>query len=1004
MFSRLLTSRALDVQWITDAEREQLLHQAAREMMVRLMDIFAAPAVVVLLLLTMFDQLEFTQTIGLMSLILLTTLVRYWCSRRVVEINEDGLIGEAPLRGVIDLFLLSNWVNGFAIGLFCILAFEQLGDLVSAVTVTVVLCGLTAGYVTGKYFFFSVLASQVFALWSPVIVYGWVTGCVVLPPVTLMVFFAYIIVALRLGRGLEKKYWVAQLDHCSLLQSRESLEMSRNRFDRLIDLTHTGLITVDENRCLISANQPYLDMIGAPDLEQVIGHHVSEWTAEQSMGRLINNPTASFLEVDVYEAFEKTYQRLNDGKLVHASIESIIEQGEHGLVQTGMVHDVTKRKQDESGLLELQKRYEFVLNSNESSIILTDLDGLVTLGNKRFCGRFGFENESDVIGRDLKSLLDIPYLSEVVDLFSRAMHTQESGEIEICEGGQGGDDESWTHVRCYPTEQGSMILFRDITENKRKDLELDRVRTRNAGLFEDTPISALIVQNQEIVYANPQFVDLVNIDAETLAGRSVYDLLSPSTHEFIRTISKAREAGEDVPDQYEAEISRQGSSDPIPVMIHIRKASHAGQPAVLVWAYDLTEIKATQKKLKESKEQYRAVLQASEAAIIAVDSNHITTVVNQAFCERNGVLESNAIGRPIEQVLIHLPDKKVFELIDSTVASGQSHSYMMHMELKGMGREAWVDVKCYPIDGGVMVLSMDVTPLKKAEKELRMHRDHLQELVDSQVQVLRDSVEEAEAANRAKSEFLANMSHELRTPMHSILSFSNFGMDKLQTAPLEKLGTYFERIHQSGDRLLILVNDLLDLAKLEAGKMELEIADYKLTEVVESRMAEQEATAKQRGVTIKLERGAEEIQGTFDSVRIGQVVANLLSNAVKFTPAGKRITLSIHSSNMIAEYANGSSEVPSILFRIQDEGIGIPEDELERVFDKFIQSSKTNTGAGGTGLGLAICKQIIHAHGGKIWAEIAEGGGAMFSFEIPMTYAPMKPKTPNRRATDRLFS
>ncbi|MBV1959176.1 MAG: PAS domain-containing sensor histidine kinase, partial [Pseudomonadales bacterium] len=436
---------------------------------------------------------------------------------------------------------------------------------------------------------------------------------------------------------------------------------------------------------------------------------------------------------------------------------------------------------------------------------------------------------------------------------------------------------------------------------------------------------------------------------------------------------------------------------------HIRKASHAGQPAVLVWAYDLTEIKATQKKLKESEGQYRAVLQASEATIIAVDSNHITTVVNQAFCERNGIRESDAIGRPIEQVLAHIPDKKVFELVDSTVATGQSHSYMMHLELKGMGREAWVDVKCYPIDGGVMVLSMDVTPLKKAEKELRMHRDHLQELVDSQVQELRNAVENAQAANRAKSEFLANMSHELRTPMHSILSFSSFGLEKLNKVSTEKLGTYFERIHDSGNRLLTLVNDLLDLAKLEAGKMELDTADHDLTEVLVSRMLEQEATAKQKGVVIKLEDGAGVIRGDFDSNRIGQVVTNLLSNAVKFTPKGKSITLSISDGTMTVEYVGGSTEVPSIHFRIQDEGIGIPESELEQIFDKFIQSSKTNTGAGGTGLGLAICKQIIEAHNGKIWAEVSEDG-ALFHFEIPKTYLPTKPKIPNRRATDRLSS
>lgn len=186
--------------------------------------------------------------------------------------------------------------------------------------------------------------------------------------------------------------------------------------------------------------------------------------------------------------------------------------------------------------------------------------------------------------------------------------------------------------------------------------------------------------------------------------------------------------------------------------------------------------------------------------------------------------------------------------------------------------------------------------------------------------------------------------------------------------------------------MLALVNDLLDLAKLEAGKMELNIEKHDLSKVVLRRMAEQEATAKKRGVTIKLLDEERLIKGGFDSARIGQVVANLLSNTVKFTPEGKSITLSIDHGIMPVEYRDGTSDVPSIFFRIVDQGIGIPVDELERVFDKFIQSSKTNTGAGGTGLGLAICEQIIEAHNGKIWAEPSEEGGAVFSFEVPKTY------------------
>ena len=145
----------------------------------------------------------------------------------------------------------------------------------------------------------------------------------------------------------------------------------------MITLTNTGLVTVDERKCLLTANQPYLDMIGAQSLEAVVGHHASEWTADQSMDRFVNHPTSAFVQVDLYEQFEKTYRRMNDSELVHVVVDSILEQGDHGLVQTGMVHDVTRRKHAEELLLAAQKRYEFVLNSNDSLIVLIDLNGLV---------------------------------------------------------------------------------------------------------------------------------------------------------------------------------------------------------------------------------------------------------------------------------------------------------------------------------------------------------------------------------------------------------------------------------------------------------------------------------------------------------------------------------------------------------------------------------------------------------------------------------------------------
>ena len=236
---------------------------------------------------------------------------------------------------------------------------------------------------------------------------------------------------------------------------------------------------------------------------------------------------------------------------------------------------------------------------------------------------------------------------------------------------------------------------------------------------------------------------------------------------------------------------------------------------------------------------------------------------------------------------------------------------------------------------------------------------------------------EAELANQAKSEFLANMSHELRTPMHAILSFSDFGLDKVETATREKLGRYFRHINVSGERLLHLLNELLDLSKLEAGKMELQLQECRPLEVIRLSVEELNSLAKDRSQTIEIhaERGEKPL--TADPDRLLQVVRNLLSNALKFSPDGSTVEITLSQPK-------DQTADTGIRIQVLDRGVGIPEDELEAVFDEFIQSSKTRTGAGGTGLGLAICREIIKLHHGRIYAQNRDGGGAIFTVDLPV--------------------
>ncbi|MCB9655166.1 MAG: bacteriohemerythrin [Deltaproteobacteria bacterium] len=247
---------------------------------------------------------------------------------------------------------------------------------------------------------------------------------------------------------------------------------------------------------------------------------------------------------------------------------------------------------------------------------------------------------------------------------------------------------------------------------------------------------------------------------------------------------------------------------------------------------------------------------------------------------------------------------------------------------------------------------------------------------------LEAAVNEAQAANRAKSLFLANMSHELRTPLHAILALSRLGIEKVDTSSKDRLLGYFTDIRRSGERLIGLLDNLLDLSKLEAGRMRFESEPIDLGKIVADVVLEFQTIAEERGLSLLLPRApalaspTAMIQG--DAVRIAQLTRNLISNALKFSETGGRIQVSVTETP-----PTGRDEAALVRLAVDDDGPGVPDGELEAIFDPFIQSSRSASGAGGTGLGLSICREIARAHAGEIWAEHRSPSGTRFVATFP---------------------
>jgi signal transduction histidine kinase len=230
---------------------------------------------------------------------------------------------------------------------------------------------------------------------------------------------------------------------------------------------------------------------------------------------------------------------------------------------------------------------------------------------------------------------------------------------------------------------------------------------------------------------------------------------------------------------------------------------------------------------------------------------------------------------------------------------------------------------------------------------------------------------EVETASRHKSEFLANMSHELRTPLNAIIGFSQVLRDGLFGDVNAKQKEYLEDILSSGNHLLALINDVLDLSKVEAGQVQLELAPFSIEDALERgvSMVREQATKNGVEVTLHANGGVDVVTG--DERRIRQVIFNLLSNAVKFTSAGGLVDVS-------ASRANGEVRVS-----VADTGPGIARDDLERIFEEFQQTDAGARQHEGTGLGLALSRRFVEMHGGRIWCDSEVGKGSTFVFTLP---------------------
>ncbi len=638
----------------------------------------------------------------------------------------------------------------------------------------------------------------------------------------------------------------------------------------------------------------------------------------------------------------------------------------------------TERKQAEA----TRALMAAIVESSNDAIIGKNTDGIITHWNKSAEKIYGYSAD-EIIGKHITVLAPPPRHAEIHGLLEKIRR----GETVVNhESERIRKDGAIIHVALTlsPIKDaagnitGISTIARDITEKKLVEEKLQEASAYNRSLIEAS-LDPLVTISPEGKVTD------VNRTTEEVTGRKRSELIGTDFSDYFTEPDKAREGYQQVfqngfvTDYPLAIRHKDGHITDVLYNASIYRNTAGEVLGVFAAARDITERKFAEEKLRRSEHGLAESQRIAHLGNWDLDLVHnVLTWSDEIY--RIFEIDPETFGASFEAFLdaIHPDDRELVNNVYTESLKNQMPYDIVHRLLMKDGRVKYVNEKCetYYDENGKPLRSAgtvhDITERKRAEEELRRYKDNLEDEVQQRTADLVLARNAADAANQAKSVFLANMSHELRTPLNAILGFSNM----MRRDPLlpDKHRQNIDIINRSGEHLLTLINDVLEMTKIEAGRVQLENAPFDLGSMVRDVTDMMQIRAHEKGLRLLVDQDSRfprYIVG--DEARLRQVMINLMGNAVKFTREGG-VTLRLGTSEDISSH---------LLIEVEDSGPGISPEDQQRIFDPFVQLGEQGDSKG-TGLGLSITQQFVQLMGGSISLQSTPGKGSLFRVDLPL--------------------